>query len=116
MCGAEASEPGWVKASVSMKMCRTVGHSSRIRRSRRSTSRMRSSALILYVPAASYFLPDKAQGSPLGDRALGALAAQTELTFTAVPPGSGQRMGIDRDADGVLDGDEAGARSDDEDD
>jgi DNA-binding beta-propeller fold protein YncE len=29
------------------------------------------------------------------------------LTFTCVPPGSGQRMGIDRDEDGVLDGDEA---------
>ena len=28
------------------------------------------------------------------------------LTYTCVPPGSGQRMGIDRDLDGVLDGDE----------
>ena len=31
------------------------------------------------------------------------------LTFTCVPPGSGVRMGIDRDEDGVLDGDEVGA-------
>lgn len=29
-----------------------------------------------------------------------------EVTFTAVPPGSGVRIGIDRDEDGVLDGDE----------
>ncbi|MFN8543630.1 MAG: hypothetical protein U0807_05425 [Candidatus Binatia bacterium] len=29
-----------------------------------------------------------------------------ELTFTCVPPGSGQRIGIDRDGDGVFDGDE----------
>jgi YVTN family beta-propeller protein len=28
-----------------------------------------------------------------------------ELTFTCVPPGSGQRIGLDRDRDGVLDGD-----------
>ena len=33
------------------------------------------------------------------------------LTFTCVPPGSGVRMGIDRDEDGVLDGDEVGAES-----
>lgn len=28
-----------------------------------------------------------------------------ELTFTCVPPGSGRRIGLDRDRDGVLDGD-----------
>lgn len=33
------------------------------------------------------------------------------LTFTCVPPGSGNRMGIDRDEDGVLDGDEIAAGS-----
>ena len=30
----------------------------------------------------------------------------TELTFTVVPAGSGTRIGVDRDEDGVLDGDE----------
>jgi hypothetical protein len=35
-----------------------------------------------------------------------------ELTFTCVPPGSGLRMGIDRDEDGVYDGDEIAAGSD----
>lgn len=32
-----------------------------------------------------------------------------ELTFTCVPPGSGKRIGIDRDEDGIYDGDEANA-------
>src|SRR5262249_49137498 len=31
------------------------------------------------------------------------------LTFTCTPPGSGARIGIDRDRNGVLDGDEPGA-------
>jgi DNA-binding beta-propeller fold protein YncE len=34
------------------------------------------------------------------------LAAGAPVTYTCVPLGSGQRLGIDRDADGVLDGDE----------
>jgi hypothetical protein len=29
-----------------------------------------------------------------------------ELTWTCVPPGSGVRLGIDRDEDGCLDGDD----------
>ena len=35
-----------------------------------------------------------------------------ELTYTCTPPGSGVRIGIDRDEDGVLDGDEEDAGSD----
>jgi hypothetical protein len=34
------------------------------------------------------------------------------LTYTCTPPGSGQRLGIDRDLDGFLDGDERVAGSD----
>jgi hypothetical protein len=34
------------------------------------------------------------------------------LTFTCVPPGSGMRLGIDRDVDGYADGDELQHRSD----
>ena len=34
------------------------------------------------------------------------LARRTPLTFTAVPNGSGERSGLDRDRDGTLDGDE----------
>ncbi len=33
------------------------------------------------------------------------------LTYTCAPPGSGQRIGIDRDLDGFLDGDERDAGS-----
>jgi hypothetical protein len=48
---------------------------------------------------------------------LDALLASTrrwggEITFTCVPPGAGERMGLDRDGDGALDGDELWARSD----
>ena len=43
-------------------------------------------------------------------RALGGLG--TEVTVTGVPRGSGQRIGIDRDRDTYLDGDELAARSD----
>src|SRR5262249_37055478 len=44
-------------------------------------------------------------GNTLNDASLRALA-QTEgpLTYTCAPPGSGTRMGVDRDEDGVLDG------------
>ncbi|MFW2373248.1 MAG: beta-propeller fold lactonase family protein [Gammaproteobacteria bacterium] len=35
-----------------------------------------------------------------------------EVTYTCVPPGSGVRIGIDRDEDGFLDGDEREAESD----
>ena len=47
---------------------------------------------------------------PILDAQLRLLAAipRQELTFTCVPPGSGQRLGLDRDADGVLDADEGG--------
>ncbi|MCA9700717.1 MAG: hypothetical protein KC431_24535, partial [Myxococcales bacterium] len=34
------------------------------------------------------------------------LALGTPVTYTCVPPGSGRRLGIDRDDDGMRDGDE----------
>ena len=43
-------------------------------------------------------------------RALGGLGS--ELTVSGVPPGSGHRMGVDRDRDGYLDGDELAAGAD----
>ena len=39
------------------------------------------------------------------------LLFQREVTYTCTPPGSGMRMGIDRDGDGHRDGDEAEAGS-----
>jgi hypothetical protein len=54
------------------------------------------------------FQSDRATELPLGRDALESLIAGTDqyLTFTCAPWGSGIRMGIDRDLDGVLDGDE----------
>ena len=47
-------------------------------------------------------------GSLVTDAELRALAAKkTPITYTCAPPGSGRRMAIDRDADGVLDADDA---------
>jgi YVTN family beta-propeller protein len=42
-------------------------------------------------------------GAATTDTELRRLAARTPLTYTCAPPGSGHRMGIDRDDDGVLD-------------
>jgi DNA-binding beta-propeller fold protein YncE len=59
----------------------------------------------LYQPLTRTYLVDQAGGRPLGELALRVLSLFTELTFTAVPPGSGERIALDRDSDGVLDGD-----------
>ena len=52
--------------------------------------------------------------APLSDASLRQRALQKggELTYTCTPPGSGVRIGIDRDEDGVLDGDEEDDGSD----
>jgi hypothetical protein len=60
----------------------------------------------LYAPATSTFQPNRAHAKSLADQAVRALAKAGAITFTAVPPGSGVRIGLDRDLDGVLDGDE----------
>jgi hypothetical protein len=54
------------------------------------------------------FVPDKAADPVLTDAQVRALATTPgqEVTYTCVPPGSGVRLGIDRDEDGVLDGDD----------
>jgi hypothetical protein len=59
------------------------------------------------------FRSDRASEPLVGLTALITQALQEghELTFTAVPPGAGIRMGIDRDEDGVLDRDEIDAGS-----
>jgi DNA-binding beta-propeller fold protein YncE len=62
----------------------------------------------LFSPATGQFIPDRAHGRVLSDGGVRALAAHGALTFTAVPLGSGRRIGIDRDLDGVLDGDQRG--------
>jgi DNA-binding beta-propeller fold protein YncE len=56
----------------------------------------------------SAFESDRASESPLSETALFTIAATPgqPLGFMAVPPGSGLRIGIDRDEDGVLDNDD----------
>jgi hypothetical protein len=59
-----------------------------------------------YVAATNSFTADSAALGSLGDAALRALvgARSDALTFTAVPVGSGWRIGVDRDGDGNSDG------------
>lgn len=68
----------------------------------------------LYDIASGLFLGNRSSDAPLSDASLRQRALQKggELTYTCTPPGSGVRVGIDRDEDGVLDGDEEDAGSD----
>ncbi len=68
----------------------------------------------LYDVASDRFLGNRRRDAPLSDASLRYLALRDggELTFTCTPPGSGVRVGIDRDEDGFLDGDEMDAGSD----
>jgi hypothetical protein len=64
--------------------------------------------------AAGTFRSDRASEALLNDAALRSFAATAgqELTYTCVPPGSGTRIGVDRDLDTFLDRDELDAGSD----
>jgi DNA-binding beta-propeller fold protein YncE len=55
------------------------------------------------------FARNRSSSAPISDAALRQLftSAGHPLTYTCVPTGSGHRLGLDRDGDGVLDGDEA---------
>jgi len=66
-----------------------------------------------YRLASGRFQSDLASHA-LDDEALRrlALVSGQELTYTCVPPGSGLRLGVDRDEDGYFDGDEVRAASD----
>src|SRR5262249_40531034 len=60
--------------------------------------------------ASGLFQRDRAADALLTDAQLRTLAtAGQELTYTCVPPGSGTRIGVDRDEDGFLDRDELDA-------
>jgi DNA-binding beta-propeller fold protein YncE len=59
----------------------------------------------LYEPSLGRYRPNRTDNPSLTAAALRARAARGPLTFTAVPPGSGIRMALDRNLDGVLDGD-----------
>jgi YVTN family beta-propeller protein len=59
----------------------------------------------VYLPSTGLFRPSDG-GPDISDATLRGKAtfAGQELTYTCVTPGAGQRAGIDRDVDGVLDG------------
>jgi YVTN family beta-propeller protein len=66
-----------------------------------------------FVYQSGQWKSDVAAEAARSTSALIALAsAGHELTLTGVPPGSGQRIGIDRDRDDFLDGDELAAGTD----
>src|SRR6185369_13300933 len=62
---------------------------------------------LLFKPGANNYKPDSAGLAPLTrPQLIAKIQAGDTLTVIGVPPGSGQRMGIDRDLNGVLDADE----------
>jgi|HubBroStandDraft_1064217.scaffolds.fasta_scaffold01629_5 YVTN family beta-propeller protein len=61
---------------------------------------------LLYVPASNYYQTDTTGLGPFTQTQLtGFVQNGDTLTIMGVPPGSGVRMGVDRDLDGVLNGD-----------
>ena len=62
----------------------------------------------LYM-GSGLFASDRRGQPPITDAALRSLAP---VTYTCVPPGSGERIGVDRDGDGAWDGDERQAQTD----
>jgi YVTN family beta-propeller protein len=67
----------------------------------------------VYDRVRSGFLPDSAREPIIDGAALRDGIGPGELvTFTAVPPGNGVRLGVDRDRDGCLDRDELRKRTD----
>ena len=66
-----------------------------------------------YVYSGGQLFDSDVSGGTLTESELLALAKPgSELTLTVVAKGTERRIGIDRDLDGVLDGDEIAARSD----
>ena len=58
------------------------------------------------------FRTERRAAPPIGDGALRLLARFRPVTFTCVPHGSGEQIGVDRDGDGAWDGDERDAHTD----
>jgi DNA-binding beta-propeller fold protein YncE len=67
----------------------------------------------LYIGGGRFMGDRRAMPELPGDQLRGMVTASGgALTYTCAPPGSGERIGIDRDLDGALDGDERAAGSD----
>jgi hypothetical protein len=60
-----------------------------------------------YLYSGGVFLRDRANRTPLTDAQLRALATYgTTITYTCVPKGNGRRLALDRDLNGILNGDQ----------
>lgn len=61
-----------------------------------------------YLYSNGMWQTDRSERAPIADTKLRSIVKQKHLpiTYTCVPPGSGLRIGLDRDSDGILDGDE----------
>jgi DNA-binding beta-propeller fold protein YncE len=66
----------------------------------------------LYLPESNSFATDNPHHASISEADLLAMAANTSLTFTAVPVGAGERIALDRDSDGKLDGADLDDRAD----
>jgi hypothetical protein len=66
----------------------------------------------MYI-GAGYYRSDRRAHPPVHEAVLWMLAAPLghPVTFTCAPPGSGERIGVDRDGDGAWDGDERDAHT-----
>jgi DNA-binding beta-propeller fold protein YncE len=62
-----------------------------------------------YDRSAGLFQSDRRNERVSAEALIGLANAGSEITFTLVAQGTGQRLGIDRDSDGVYDGDELDA-------
>jgi YVTN family beta-propeller protein len=58
----------------------------------------------LYLPESNSFATDNPRKPTISEADLLAMASESALTFTAVPAASGERIALDRDSDGKLDG------------
>jgi hypothetical protein len=65
----------------------------------------------LYGAGSGLFIGNRSSDALVSDANLRQRALQKdgELTYTCTPPSSGVRIGIDRDEEGILDGDEKDA-------
>ena len=67
---------------------------------------------LLYRPGSDDYVADSAALGPLTrDQLVLLVILGDTLSVMGVPPGAGPRMGLDRDLNGVLNGDETGARA-----
>ncbi len=66
----------------------------------------------LYIRSGGFFQSDRLAETATPAELAALATARSPLTYTLVPAGSGERIGIDRDADGYFDRDELDAGSD----